>query len=129
MPRCFGAVGELDEIAERAVAGIDAVIVGNVVAVIALGGDLERHQPDGRDAQAVQIVQAAHQPLEIADAVSVRIHVGSDGEAIDHRVFVPKIVDHPAARRIEPTNRLKRTASVLAPLPCCLSMMNRLSRA
>ena len=125
----LGAVGELDEVAERAVARIDAVVVGDVVAVVALGGGLERHQPDGGDAEAVQIIEAAHQPLEIADAVAVGVHVGADRQAIDDRVLVPEVVDHPAARRIEPTNRLKRTASVLAPLPCCLSMMNRLSRA
>ena len=47
----LGAVGELDKIAERAVTRIDAVIVGHVVAVVALGRDLERHQPDGRDAR------------------------------------------------------------------------------
>jgi hypothetical protein len=29
------AMGELDEIAERAVTGIDAVIVGDIVAVVA----------------------------------------------------------------------------------------------
>ena len=35
----LGAVGELDEVAERAVARIDAVVVGDVVAVVALPGD------------------------------------------------------------------------------------------
>ena len=30
------AVGELDEIAERAVSGIDAVIVGNIVSIVAM---------------------------------------------------------------------------------------------
>ena len=33
----LGAVGELDEVAERAVARIDAVVVGDVVAVVAAG--------------------------------------------------------------------------------------------
>ena len=33
----LAAMGELDEIAERAVARIDAVIVGDVVAVVAPG--------------------------------------------------------------------------------------------
>ena len=33
----LAAVGELDEVAERAVARIDAVIVGDVVAVVAPG--------------------------------------------------------------------------------------------
>ena len=55
----LGAVGELDEIAERAVARIDAVVVGDVVAVVACGRGLERHQPDRGDAEAVQIVEPA----------------------------------------------------------------------
>ena len=39
MPRCLAAVGELDEVAERAVARIDAVIIRDVVAVVALPGE------------------------------------------------------------------------------------------
>ena len=58
------AVRELDEIAERAVARIDAVVVGDVVAVVAMRRGLERHQPDGGDAQAMQIIQPARQTLE-----------------------------------------------------------------
>src|SRR5690606_37410415 len=37
-----GAVGELDKIAKRAEAGIDVVVVGNVVTVVPLRGGLER---------------------------------------------------------------------------------------
>jgi hypothetical protein len=54
------AVGEFDKIADRAVARIDAVIVGHVVAIIAMRRDLERHQPDGRDAETMQVVETAH---------------------------------------------------------------------
>jgi hypothetical protein len=90
----FRAVGEFDKIADRAVTRIDAVIVGHVVAVVAMRRDLERHQPDGRDAETMQIIETAHQTLEVADAVAVGIHVGSNRQAIDHRVLVPKVVDH-----------------------------------
>jgi hypothetical protein len=48
----LAAMGEFDEIAERAVARIDAVIIRNVVAVVAAGRGLERHQPDRCDAEA-----------------------------------------------------------------------------
>ena len=88
------AVSELDEIADRAVARIDAVIIRDVVAVVAMGRDLERHQPDRRDAETMQVVKTAHQTLEVADAVAVGIHVGSNRQAIDHRVLVPKVIDH-----------------------------------
>jgi hypothetical protein len=74
----LGAVGKFDKIAEGAVTRIDAVVIGDVIAVVATGRGLERHQPDRRDAEAVQIVQPAHQPLEIADPVAIGIHVGAD---------------------------------------------------
>ena len=55
-------VGELDEVAEGAVARDHPVVVGDVVAVVAAGRALERHQPDRGDAEPVQVVEAAHQP-------------------------------------------------------------------
>ena len=90
----LAAMGELDEIAERAVARIDAVIVGDVVAVVLAGRGLKRHQPDRGDAEPVQIIEPAHQALEVADAVAVGVHVGADGQAIDDTVLVPEVVDH-----------------------------------
>jgi hypothetical protein len=85
---------ELDEIAERAVARIDRVVVGDVVAVVPAGRFLERHQPDRGDAEPVEVVEPAHQPLEVADAVAVGVHEAADGEAIKDRVLVPEVVDH-----------------------------------
>ena len=87
-------MGELGEVAERAVARIDVVVIGDVVAVVAAGRRLERHQPDRRDAEALQVIEPSHQALEIADAVAVRIHESADGQAIDDRVLVPEVVDH-----------------------------------
>ena len=88
------AVGELDEIAQRAVARIDAVIVRDVVAVVLAGRGLERHQPDRGDAKPVQIIQPPQQSLEIADAVAIGVHIGADGKAIEDGVLVPEVVDH-----------------------------------
>jgi hypothetical protein len=103
------AVGEFDKIADRAVARIDAVVIGHVVTMVAIGRDLERHQPDGRDSEAVQIIQTTHQTLEVADPVAVGVHVSSHRQTIDHRVLVPKVTDHRAARdRIEATNKPER---------------------
>ena len=56
----FCAVGELDEIAERTVARIDIVIVGDVVTIVPARRSLKRHQPDRRHAQSMQIIEAAH---------------------------------------------------------------------
>src|SRR5262245_31221736 len=69
----LGAVGEIDEIAKGAVPRIDAVVVRDVITVIAMRRGLEGHQPYGRDAEAVQIIEPPRQTAEIADAVTVGI--------------------------------------------------------
>jgi hypothetical protein len=87
-------MGELDEIAERAVTRIDAVIVGDVVAVVLARGGLERHQPDRGDAEALQIIEPPQQALEVANAVAIGVHIGADGKAVEYAVLVPEVVDH-----------------------------------
>src|SRR5690242_19031782 len=99
----LGAVGELDEVAERAVAGIDLVVVGDVIAVIAAGRGLERQQPDRVDAKAVDVIEPAQQALEIANTIAVGVHEGANREAIDDSILVPEIVDH---RRCYPDHGL-----------------------
>jgi len=56
----LGAVGKLDEIAERTVARIDIVIVGDVVTIVPARRSLKRHQPNRGHAQSMQIIEAAH---------------------------------------------------------------------
>src|SRR5262249_61338379 len=95
----LGGVRELDKIAKRAVGGIDPVVIGNVVTVVAAGGALKRHEPDSGDAEPMQIIKPPHQSLEIADAVAVRIHVGANRKAVNHGIFVPKVLNHSACGR------------------------------
>jgi hypothetical protein len=59
----------------------------------------------------MQVIQAPHQALEIADAVAVGVHIGADGEAIDDRVLVPEIVDHAllAHRSVCPNRDFRRS--------------------
>ena len=90
----LAAMGEFDEIPERAVARIDAIIIGDIVAVVLAGRGLEWHQPDRRDAESLQVIQPSQQAFEIADAVAIGVHIGADGEAIEHAVLVPEVVDH-----------------------------------
>ena len=47
-----GGADHLDELAQRAQSRVDAVEVGDVVAVVAVGRRVERHQPQRRDADA-----------------------------------------------------------------------------
>ncbi len=109
------SVGELHKITQGAVARIDAVVIRDVVAIVAMRRDLKRHQPDRRDAEAVQVIEAAHQAGEIADAVAIGIHVGADRQAVDDRVLVPEIVDHSRfARGSKKDPPGKRVAAVLS---------------
>ena len=85
---------ELDEVAQRPVARIDVVVVCDIVSVIAAGRRLKRHQPDGCDSHALEIIQTPHEAFEVADPVAVCIHISCNGKAIDNRIFVPEIVDH-----------------------------------
>src|SRR5947199_8217881 len=89
-----GLTHELDEIAAGAEARINAVVVRNVVAVVAARRGLERRQPDGVDPERLEVVEPPAQPLEVAPAVAVRIEVGLDIQAVDDGVLVPEVVDH-----------------------------------
>src|SRR5205807_2943565 len=102
------AMGEFDEVAQRAITRIDAVIIRNVVTVVPAGRRLEGHQPDRCNPKPVQIIQAPQQATEIAYAVAVGIHVSADRKAVDDAVLVPEIIDHEASALIGRDNRIQR---------------------
>ena len=74
----FAAVRKFDEIAERAICRIDVVVVGYIVPAIAARRRLKRHEPDRCDAEALQIVEPAHQAFEVTDTVAIGIHECGD---------------------------------------------------
>ena len=86
-------IHELDELAKRAVLWVHAVIIGNVVAVVAIRRRIKRLEPHAGDAQAGEIVQPPCQTGEIADTVAVGVDVLFDVEAIDDRVLVPEVIN------------------------------------
>ena len=90
------------EILHRPVLGIDAVIVRDVVFVVA-GGGHDRHEPDAVAAQIPDIVQLFREAVEIAHAVAVAVGEGPD----EHLVPLPVFVVDP--RRRVPDRRV----------PCC----------
>jgi hypothetical protein len=67
------------EVAQRAVVGVDVVVVGDVVAVVAQRRRVERQQPDRVDAQVLDVVellgQAAKSPMPSLLAVEERLDV------------------------------------------------------
>ena len=76
----------------RAEIGIDAAIVGDVVAVVAAGRWIERQQPKRGDAEFLQVVELLGQPGEVADAVVVAVGERLDVQLIDDGVLEPELV-------------------------------------
>ena len=88
----LGFLDEAAEILHRPEIGVDVAIIGDVVAVVAAGGGVERQQPQRGDAEILQIPQFLGQPGKVADAVIVAVGEGLDVELIDDRVLVPELV-------------------------------------
>src|SRR4029434_1614232 len=86
-----GRAEGLDQVAEGAQPWVDAVEVGDVVAVVLVGGRVERHQPDAGHAQAGQVVALAGEPGEVAAAVAVAVGEQLDVQAVDDRVLPPQV--------------------------------------
>ena len=90
-PAVAGGADHLDEVAERAQPRVDAVVVGDVVAVVAVGGREERHQPQAGDAQVGEVVHPLGEPLEVAHAVAVPVHEGLHVQAVDDGRLPPQV--------------------------------------
>ena len=82
---------DLDEVAVAAEPRVDAVEVGDVVAVVAVGARVEGHQPQARHAEVGEVVDALREPGEVADAVAVAVEERLDVEAVDDRGLPPQI--------------------------------------
>ena len=80
--------------AQAAVARVDAAIVGDVVAVVAVGRRHERRQPDDVDPEGVEVLDAAREAGEVARAVAGGVGEGLEDERVDDGVLVPEVVDH-----------------------------------
>ena len=79
----------------RAVLRVHVAVVGDVVAVVAEGRRVEGQQPEGVDAQVLQVVEFLREALEIADAVVAAVEEGLDVQFVDDGVLVPERVVHP----------------------------------
>ncbi len=95
----LGFDDEATEILHRAEIGIDVAIIGDVVAVIASGRRIERQQPQGGDAEFLQIAEFFGQPREITNAVIVAVGKGLDVKLIDNGVLVPELIDRVGGRQ------------------------------
>jgi hypothetical protein len=83
-------VDELLEVLERAIGGIEGVVVGNVVPVVVLGRRKGWQQPDRCDAEILDVVELLDQAAEVTDAVGVVVVEGFDVQLVQNRVLVPE---------------------------------------
>ena len=80
------------EILQRAVIGMDAGVVGDIVTVVAQRRGIKGQQPERRDAQVLEIIELFREPDKIADAVAVAVAKGAHVDLVDDRVLVPERV-------------------------------------
>ena len=100
------------EVAHRAIRCVNPGIVRGVVAVVLQGRGAEREQPEGGDAEILQVVEPLGQAREIADAIPVAVVERADVELVNDRVFVPEgIVRQPKDVRRHPGHHPGRRAT------------------
>ena len=90
MPARVRRPDQLAEVVERPVVGVDAAVVGDVVAVVLERRREERQEPQAVDAEVLQVVELLDEPAQIADAVAVRVVERLDVRLVDDGVLVPE---------------------------------------
>ncbi len=96
IPRAWVSPDEVVEVGEGAEHGVDAAVVGNVVAGVGLGRGVERVQPDGVDAKVVDVRQAGADAGQVAHPVAVGVGEAADVDLVDHGAPPPRTVSHGA---------------------------------
>ena len=75
------------EIGQRAVHGVDGFVVGDVIAEIDLRRREARGDPDGVDAELVQVIELGGDAVEVADAVVVAVGEAARIDLVEDGVF------------------------------------------
>ena len=87
------AVGRHDQVVkvlQAAIGRLDAHVVGDVVAVVALRAGVGRQEPQYADAQLLDVVELFDQTPEVADPIVVAVKERFDVELVQNRVLVPE---------------------------------------
>src|SRR5439155_23878806 len=87
---CFGH--EFLEVIERAKCGIDLLVVGDVIAIVAARARIERQKPKRGDAELLKVIEPRGEAGEIADAVVIAIGESLDVKLVEDRLLVPDVV-------------------------------------
>src|SRR5947199_784108 len=81
---------ELLEVVDRAVVGVDAEEVGDVVAAVAERRAVHRQQPDAVDAEPLEEVELLDQAAKVAAAVVVAVEEAADVDLVEDGVLEPE---------------------------------------
>jgi len=80
---------EEPEVAQCPVGGVDLAVIRDVVAVVAQRRGVEGQQPDGGDAELLDVVELLDQAPEVADPVAVAVSERPHMALVEDGVFVP----------------------------------------
>ena len=80
---------QLVEIGERAEDRVDVGVIGNVVAEVGHRRRIDRRQPDGIDAEPLQVVEPRKNSRQVANAVAVRVLERARIDLIDDSLLPP----------------------------------------
>ena len=92
----MGLVQQFPEHVQVAEIRVDVFVVGDVVAVIRVGRGIDRGEPDGVRAEALDVVQLLDHAPEVADAVAVSVAEAPGPDVIDAHLLVPAFRRHDA---------------------------------
>jgi hypothetical protein len=88
-PAAVRLVEEELEVGESADVRVHVGVFGDVVAVVASRRGIERQEPDGGDAEVLEVIELAGEAAQIADPVVVAVEVRTRSDLVDDRVLVP----------------------------------------
>ena len=80
------------ELLHRPEQGVDAAVVGDVVAVVRLRTAVDGRQPQDVDPQRLQVVEAAPDAPQVADPVAVGVLEGARVDLVDDGALPPVVV-------------------------------------
>ncbi len=101
---------QLVEVGQRAEHRVDVAVVADVVAVVVLGGAVDRRQPQHVHPQVGQVVEPVEDPAQIADPVAVAVGEAAGVDLVDDRAGPPGGVGggHTSRRSPGATTRSQR---------------------
>ena len=86
---CVRELKKRIEVRERAEKGVDGAVVANVIPKVSHRRGKDRGDPNRVDSEIDQVLQSERNPLEIADAVPIRVLERSWIDLVDHSPLPP----------------------------------------